>query len=334
MRAIGKLDHPAIVRATDAGQVGETHFLVMELVAGVDLGQLVRTCGKLEVADACQIVLQAAMGVQYAHEHGIVHRDLKPSNVMLTGEGQVKILDLGLAMLSDPPGVDELTTVGQLLGTLDYMAPEQCDDSPQLDHRMDIYGLGATLYKLLSGQSPYAGPSSRSPLQKLKSLATLPVPPIQQRDVAIPQSLADVVHRALARQPADRYSTAAELAEALERFAQGHNLAGLGSVARAILVEQDRGAISPGLEGQAAEVAPSMQPASPSAAAAEPPVPPDVPALSPAARCAPVSRPRTAAGQRSPESRYATRTVGRRRGPGLLVGLLAAGALAAAGILI
>lgn len=240
IRAIGQLDHPAIVRATDAGQIGETHFLAMELVDGIDLGQLVRAFGKLNAADACEIVRQAAVGMQYAHEHGIVHRDIKPSNLMLTSSGQVKILDMGLALLSGLEGIDELTTVGQLMGTLDYMAPEQCDDSHEVDHHADIYGLGGTLYKLLSGDSPYAAPHMRSPLQKLKALATLPVPPLDERDVDLPQALSKVVHRALAREPADRFSSAAEFAESLDGFTAGHDLAGVCSIARAITDEKTK----------------------------------------------------------------------------------------------
>jgi serine/threonine protein kinase/HEAT repeat protein len=271
IRAIGQLDHPAIVRATDAGQVGETHFLAMELVDGIDLGQLVRACGKLATADACEIVRQAALGMQYAHEHGIVHRDIKPSNLMLTSTGHVKILDMGLALLSGLEGVDELTTVGQLMGTLDYMAPEQCDDSHEVDHHADIYGLGGTLYKLLSGDSPYAGPRSRSPLQKLKALATLPVPPLDERDVDLPQALSKVVHKALSREPADRFASAAELAESLDGFTTGHDLVAACSIARAITDEKDKVSKSLELERGVAESVLAMQLASSSGEAAESP---------------------------------------------------------------
>ena len=152
MRAIGQLDHPSIVRATDAGEVDGHHFLAMELVDGVDLGKLVRQTGPLNGSNASALARLTALGMQYAHDRGIVHRDLKPSNLMLTQDGSLKILDLGLALLTTGGAgtVDELTTVGQLMGTLDYMAPEQFGDSHSVDLRADVYSLGATLYKLLT----------------------------------------------------------------------------------------------------------------------------------------------------------------------------------------
>lgn len=126
IRAAGKLDHPAIVRSTDAGEENGVHFLVMEAIDGLDVSHTARLVGRLEVADACEIIRQTAMGLSYAHGEGIVHRDIKPSNLMLGADGKVKILDFGLAQLNFwDEGPAELTTVGQLLGTLDYMAPEQ-----------------------------------------------------------------------------------------------------------------------------------------------------------------------------------------------------------------
>ena len=162
MKAVGKLDHPNIVRAMDAGEEDGMHFLVMEYVEGLDLSQLAKNTGPLPVADACELVRQAALGLAEAHEHGLVHRDIKPSNLMLAkpkkkkGEPTVKILDLGLALLSEAlaPDAGGLTTSGQMMGTIDYMAPEQGGDSHQVDIRADIYSLGATLYRLLTGIAP------------------------------------------------------------------------------------------------------------------------------------------------------------------------------------
>src|SRR3972149_4345414 len=127
MQAIGKFDHPNIVRATDAGRVDDIHFLVMEYLDGINLANLVRRCGPLRVADACEIIRQAAEGIEFIHQHGLVHRDIKPSNLMLTKDGRGKILDLGLARLSSRrgSGESELTGPGQLIGTFVYMAPEQ-----------------------------------------------------------------------------------------------------------------------------------------------------------------------------------------------------------------
>ena len=126
MKAIGSLDHPHLIRAHDAGEVDQQHYLVMEYVDGVDLSVLSKTVGQLAVADACEIIRQAATGLEYAHQRGLVHRDIKPSNLMLTTDGQIKVLDMGLALLAHSHDADDaLTSSGQIMGTVDYMAPEQ-----------------------------------------------------------------------------------------------------------------------------------------------------------------------------------------------------------------
>ena len=160
MKAVGKLVHPNIVHAYDAGEEAGIHFLVMEYVDGVDVTRIQKRCGQLAVADACEIVRQAAIGLQHAHENRMVHRDIKPSNLLATKDGVVKVLDLGLALLheGDAAAARDLTNTGQVMGTLDYMAPEQADDTHAVDIRADIYSLGCTLYSLLAGQPPFAGP--------------------------------------------------------------------------------------------------------------------------------------------------------------------------------
>ena len=233
MRAVGKLDHENIVRAMDAGEVGGRHFLVMEYVSGIDLARLLKKLGPLPIAEACELIRQAAVGLDEAHAHGMVHRDIKPSNLMLCGasgrrQPQVKILDLGLALLSDAHAPDiGLTNTGQLMGTLDYMAPEQGGDSKTVDIRADLYSLGASLYRLLTGEVIYQGAKYETPVQKMMALAIEPAPPIQSRRADIPDGLAAIVHRLLEKNPADRYATPDEVAAALAPYCAGANLAGL-----------------------------------------------------------------------------------------------------------
>jgi serine/threonine protein kinase len=175
MKAVGRLAHPNIVQAYDAREINDMPVLIMEFVDGLDLAETVRRVGRLPVADACELVRRTALALQCAHEHGLVHRDIKPSNIMLARSGEVKLLDLGLARFyaEDGAGVppvpadvpplpagDEMTGTGQAMGTADYMAPEQASDSRTVDIRADLYSLGCTLYKLLSGQAPSAAPST------------------------------------------------------------------------------------------------------------------------------------------------------------------------------
>jgi tRNA A-37 threonylcarbamoyl transferase component Bud32 len=154
IRAAAQLSHPNIVIAHDAAQVGDTHFLVMEYVEGTDLARLVKQQGPLPVAQACDYVRQAALGLQHAHERGLVHRDVKPANLLLTRSGVVKVLDVGLARLHPAGGetVAEVTHEGAVMGTPDYIAPEQACESHTVDIRADIYSLGCTLYHLLTGR--------------------------------------------------------------------------------------------------------------------------------------------------------------------------------------
>ncbi|MEX2287437.1 MAG: protein kinase [Planctomycetaceae bacterium] len=225
MELVGRLDHPNIVRATDAGEFEGTHFLAMEYVAGQDLSRLVRRQGPLPVAVACELIRQAALGLQHAHEHGLVHRDIKPSNLMLTDGGIVKILDLGLARLhSETPVANDLTNPGELMGTVDYMAPEQATDTHNVDIRADLYSLGCTLYQLLAGEAPFSGSQYPSTYLKVKAHAEQPPPPIAARCPDVPEQLVNVLKRLLAKDPADRYATPAELVAALQPFGCAEDL--------------------------------------------------------------------------------------------------------------
>jgi serine/threonine protein kinase len=233
MQIIGKMNHPSIVSATDAGQIDGIHFLVMELVDGLDLSRTTQTVGPLNIADACELIRQAAIGLQYAHEQGVTHRDVKPANLMLCVDETVKILDLGLATLNDRNSMGEqLTMEGQLLGTLDYMAPEQCAAQNPADARSDVYGLTATLYKLLTGKTPYSTDNRESAFEKVKALSLREPIPIRDRDPSIPKDLSTIVDQCLSRDPDSRYQTAADLASALVPFANRHDLTALYDAAR------------------------------------------------------------------------------------------------------
>jgi len=229
VKAAARLSHPNIVTAFDADQAGGTHFLVMEYVVGTDLGRLVQEGGPVPVDRACDYVRQAALGLQHAFEQGMVHRDLKPHNLMLTPDGRVKILDFGMARFaseavseaaSEAPSeaVAEACTTGtgMVLGTVDYIAPEQANNAHQADIRSDIYSLGCTLYHLLAGQPPFPGGSvMQKVMAHLKEKPQL----ISELRHDIPEELMLVLERMMAKDPKDRFQTPAEVAAALEPFA-------------------------------------------------------------------------------------------------------------------
>jgi tRNA A-37 threonylcarbamoyl transferase component Bud32 len=227
IRAIGRLNHPNIVAAHDAGELGGVHFLVMDFVEGLDLARVLERHGRLSVPDACEAVRQAALGLQHAFERGLVHRDVKPSNLMLAPGGRVQVLDLGLARSFAEAAADTLTARGMLLGTADYLAPEQWEHAHAADTRADIYSLGCTLYHLLAGRPPFAGERYHSVLQKMRAhLETAPAPIAQLRP-EVPAGLAAVLGRMLAKDPAGRFQSPAEVAEALRPFTAGSDLAAL-----------------------------------------------------------------------------------------------------------
>jgi hypothetical protein len=232
MEAVGRLDHPNLVRAHDAGEVEGLHFLVMEYLDGIDLARLVRSSGPLPVADACEAVRQAAIGLHYAHQHGLVHRDVKPSNLIRTVGGIIKVLDLGLARLSsDQLGLDQLTDTGEVLGTGDFIAPEQAQDAGRADARSDMYSLGCTLYFLLAGRAPFAGPDHTTFAKKAAAHAEEPIPPITAIRGDIPEALVTILGRMTAKSPAERFQTAADVAAALEQLTRPTRFRG-GSVRR------------------------------------------------------------------------------------------------------
>jgi uncharacterized protein (TIGR03067 family) len=231
VRGAARLVHPHIVTAYDAEQAGGSHFLVMEYVEGISLARLVEERGPLPVAQACAYARQAALGLQHAHECGMVHRDIKPQNLMVAKEtGRVKILDFGLARFvseaaeeaaASPTGADpagQLTQASTLMGTPEYVAPEQIRAAHAADIRADIYGLGCTLYFLLAGHAPFP---HGSPLQKITAHLQAAPRPLAQIRPDVPAALARVLDRMLAKDPAGRYQTPAEVAEALAPWAEG-----------------------------------------------------------------------------------------------------------------
>ncbi|MBC8353962.1 MAG: protein kinase [Planctomycetes bacterium] len=237
MEAVGALHHPNIVSAHDAGEASGIHYLVMEYVAGLDLSKLIRRMGPLGFADACEIVRQAAVGLQHAHECGMVHRDIKPSNLMLASrdaQPSVKILDLGLALLDEQQhqGKD-LTNTGQMMGTLAYMAPEQGGDSHEVDIRADIYSLGATLYKLLCGETPFPRRKYDTPVKMMMALANETPSSIGEKRPELPNELVELIDRMISRDPETRPSTPQEVAEALTLFANTSDLGALLDLALA-----------------------------------------------------------------------------------------------------
>ncbi|NQV22751.1 MAG: protein kinase, partial [Rhodopirellula sp.] len=236
MEAIGQLDDPHIVRAHDAGEVDGTHYLVMEFVDGLDLTQLQDRVGPLSVANACEIIRQAALGLQSAAKAGLVHRDIKPSNVMLTHNGTVKILDLGLAQISsltDPVDRPELTSTGQIMGTFDYLAPEQATDTRNVDIRADIYGPGCTLFKLLTGQAPYWSPEPMTAYQRIRAHLESPIPSATACRTDVPAELDVLLSKMLAKQADDRLQTPQELVTQISTFCAGHDLPALMKSAHA-----------------------------------------------------------------------------------------------------
>jgi serine/threonine protein kinase len=229
-QAAGRLSHPNVVAVHAAEQQGDVHYLAMEYVSGLNLQKWVEQHGPLTVPQACEVVRQAALGLQHAADQALVHRDIKPSNLMVLVEpGQplparltVKILDMGVArlyQLRDTPE-DSLTTLtrdGVVIGTPDYIAPEQLEDPHRADIRADLYSLGCTFYFLLSGSVPFPGGTL---VQKLDRQRWQTAPSVDQLRPEVPRSVAAVVRRLMAKHPDDRYESPGELANALAQLSR------------------------------------------------------------------------------------------------------------------
>ncbi len=219
VKAAAKLSHGNIVATFDADEANGVHFMVMEYVEGRDLSATVKKSGPLSVGKAVTYIAQAARGLEYAHKKGVVHRDIKPANLLLDHEGTVKILDMGLARIEgDGPAQAELTGTGAVMGTVDYMAPEQALSTKHADARADIYSLGCSLYYLLTGSPVYDGETITA---KLIAHQSHPIPSLQRSDVEIPDQLRAIFERMVAKRIDDRYQTMTEVLVDLESCQAG-----------------------------------------------------------------------------------------------------------------
>lgn len=242
MKAVGKLEHPHIVRAMDAGEIAGTHYLAMEFVEGSDLLQWVKAHGPVAVPEACRMIQQAASALAAAHAAGLVHRDIKPGNLLYAPQLlQVKVLDLGLALLqSDSGNTTDLTARGQTFGTADYMAPEQWEDSHTVDARTDLYALGCTLFFLLTGRAPYARDDVKSLVSRMKSHLTDAVPDLKSIVPQAPAGVAAICQRLLAKSPDERYQTAQELVEALAPYVPKERSSPVKAPVASVIAKLDR----------------------------------------------------------------------------------------------
>jgi serine/threonine-protein kinase len=226
MRAIAQLVHPNIVTAFDANKVGDRYYLILEYVDGPNLDQLVKLGGPLSIGQACDFIRQAAQGLQCAHVHGMVHRDIKPANILIQrraadgSPGLVRISDFGLAKLVDPAAGEHLsattlTKPNTVMGTPDFLSPEQARSLKNTDIRSDLYSLGCTFYFLLTGQVPFPGGSS---MEKLIRHSQNEPYPIESLRPELPPEIVAIVKKLMAKKPEERFQTPAEVAQVLEPY--------------------------------------------------------------------------------------------------------------------
>ncbi|WP_232103766.1 protein kinase domain-containing protein [Gimesia algae] len=220
VKAAAKLTHPNIVAAYDADEANGVHYFVMEYVEGIDLSAVVKKQGVLEVDVAVDYILQAAKGLEFAHNKGVIHRDIKPANLLLDNDGCVKILDMGLARIEDEAHeipATQLTQDGSVMGTVDYMAPEQAKDTHTADARSDIYSLGCSLYYLLTGESVYRGSTM---VNRIMAHQNDPIPSLTGKHILISQDVDAVFQKMVAKKPEDRFQSMSEVIVAIDNCIQ------------------------------------------------------------------------------------------------------------------
>jgi serine/threonine protein kinase len=213
-RAAASLDHPNIVRAHDFEENERGYLLVMEFIDGTNLENLVEKHGPLSPLRASHYIYQAALGLHHAHERGLVHRDVNPRNFVVDRSGTVKVLDLGLALITED---DEAMLTCAVIGSVDYLAPEQSVDSHSVDARADVYGLGATFWFLMTGKPPFSG---ESVIERVQAHRKRMLPDLCSLCPDAPEGLNAMLAGMMAKDPNDRYASMAEVAEALAPFIQ------------------------------------------------------------------------------------------------------------------
>jgi serine/threonine-protein kinase len=219
-QATAQLDHPNIVRCYDVDNDENTHYIVMEYIEGKDLNTIVKQEGPLPLELACNYIAQAAEGLHHAHQNGLIHRDVKPANLLVDPKGIVKLLDLGLALFSDNERASLTVAHNEnVLGTADYLAPEQAVNSHKIDHRADIYGLGCSLYYLLTGHPPFPEGSLAQRIAKHQN--QMPAD-IRKSRADCPRDLADICVKMMQKRPEKRYLNMREVADALENWLVNH----------------------------------------------------------------------------------------------------------------
>ena len=241
IRASSKLNSPHIVKTMDAGRVGNVDFMVMEYVNGDQVDRIANRLGRVPVGLSCEMMRQVAIGLQHAHAHQMVHRDIKPGNMMVhwdeAGHGIVKLMDMGLVLLmADDSDEKTVTRAGQVMGTPDYMSPEQGWDTTQVDIRSDIYSLGCTLFRLLTGKIPFTG---TNPLQVLSQRLQRDAPSVLTVCDDIPEEIAAIVSKMTMRDPDARYQTPQEVADALAAVSEPLTLRTLKAAAQAASSDPD-----------------------------------------------------------------------------------------------